>query len=100
MCGLCAALGGPAHWSSAAGRLHLATSTTPRAERARSVALLDRIAGSRGATVSDWQGSAYLVASATGAQELVATLGLVWPALDRLAGRPIDPLADEWLLHG
>jgi hypothetical protein len=70
---------------------------TVRARSARAVGLLNRIARSRGATVSDWQGSAWLVAGATGAQEVVASLGLVWAALDRVAGRPIDPLDDEWL---
>ena len=97
MCSVCGVLGGPAHWSITSGRLHLADAPTARAERARTAGLLNRIARSRGATVSDWQGSAWLVAGATGAQEVVASLGLVWAALDRVAGRPIDPLDDEWL---
>ena len=97
MCSVCGVLDGPAHWSKGSGRLSLANPTTARAERARTVALLNKIATSRRATVSDWQGTSWLVAGPTGAQEVVASLGLVWAALDRVAGRPIDPLDDKWL---
>ena len=96
MCGICGLLGGPAHWSSSHGRLQLAGSTTLRAERARTVGLLNRIARTRGMRVSDWQGTAFVVAGATGGQEVIESLGDVWAAFDRLGGRPIDPLADEW----
>ena len=97
MCSVCGVLDGPAHWSKASGRLHLKTSTTARAERARTAALLNKIAQSRRAKVSDWQGTQWLVAGPTGAQEVVDSLSQVWAALDRIAGRPIDPLGDEWL---
>ena len=97
MCSVCGVLDGPAHWSQGSGRLNLAHPTTARAERARTVGLLNRIAASRRATVSDWQGTSWLVAGPTGAQEVVGSLSQVWAALDRIAGRPIDPLSDEWL---
>jgi hypothetical protein len=97
MCSVCGVLDGPAHWSQAIGRLKLAQTTTARAERARSAALLNKIAATRRAKVSDWQGTQWLVAGPTGAQEVVDSLALVWAALDRIAGRPIDPLSDEWL---
>ena len=97
MCSVCGVLGGPAHWSSSKGRLQLAGMTTVRAERSRTVKLLNRIARTRGMTVSDWQGSSFVVAGATGGQEVVGSLSDVWVAMDRLGGRSIDPLADEWL---
>jgi len=97
MCGVCGVLGGPAHWSSTRGRLELAGTTTVRAELARNVALMNRIARTRGMKVSDWQGSSLVIAGATGGQEVVESLGDVWAAMDRLGGRSIDPLADEWL---
>jgi hypothetical protein len=97
MCSVCGVLGGPAHWSSSQGRLQLAGATTLRADRARSVELLNRIARTRGMMVSDWQGSSFVVAGATGGQEVVNSLGDVWAAMDRLGGRSIDPLGDEWL---
>ncbi len=97
MCGVCGVLGGPAHWSSTQGRLQLAGAATARAERARNAKLLNRITRTRGLSVSDWQGSSFVVAGATGGQEVVESLGEVWAAMDRLGGRSIDPLADEWL---
>src|SRR6218665_2911944 len=92
MCGICGVLGEPAHWSSAQGRLRLAMPASARAERARMVRMLNRIARTRNVQISDWQGCAYLVAGATGRQELVPSLAQVWLALDRLGGAAIDPL--------
>src|SRR6218665_3647895 len=74
MCGICGVLGEPAHWSSAQGRLRLAMPATARAERARMVRMLNRIARTRNVQISDWQGCAYLVAGATGRQELGPSL--------------------------
>src|SRR6218665_3549302 len=86
MCGICGVLGEPAHWSSAQGRLRLAPPATGRAERARMVRMLNRIARTRNVQISDWQGCAYLVAGATGRQELVPSLAQGWLGLDRLRG--------------
>src|SRR6218665_3289041 len=86
MCGICGVLGEPAHWSSAQGRLRLAPPATGRAERARMVRMLNRIARTRNVQISDWQGCAYLVAGATGRQELVPSLAQVWLGLDRVRG--------------
>src|SRR6218665_589481 len=91
MCGICGVLGEPAHWSSAQGRLRLAPPATGRAERARMVRMLNRIARTRNVQISDWQGCAYLVAGATGRQELVPSLAQVWLGLDRLRGRAARP---------
>src|SRR6218665_1138061 len=97
MCGICGVLGEPAHWSSAQGRLRLAMPATARAERARMVRMLNRIARTRNVQISDWQGRADPVAAATGRQELVPSLAQVWLALDRLGGVAIDPLEHGWL---
>src|SRR6218665_1508309 len=86
MCGICGVLGEPAHWSSAQGRLRLAMPASARAEGARMVRMLNRIARPRNVQISDWQGCAYLVAGATGRQELVPSLAQVWLALDPLRG--------------
>src|SRR6218665_3589579 len=75
MCGICGVLGEPAHWSSAQGRLRLAMPATARAERARMVRMLNRIARTRNVQISDWQGCAYLVARATGRRGLVPSPG-------------------------
>src|SRR6218665_342154 len=96
MCGICGVLGEPAHWSSAQGRLRLAPPATGRAERARMVRMLNRIARTRNVQISDWQGCAYLVAGATGRQELVPSLapgGLArGPLRGGAGGAAMDPL--------
>src|SRR6218665_2855226 len=102
MCGICGVLGEPAHWSSAQGRLRLAMPATARAERARMVRMLNRIARTRNVQISDWQGCAYLVAGATGRQELVPSLGQVWLGGGRgrvggVGGAAIDRLERGWL---
>src|SRR6218665_3458855 len=97
MCGICGVLGEPAHWSSAQGRLRLAMPASARAERARMVRMLNRIARTRNVQISDLQGCAYLVAGATGRQELVPSLAQVWLALDRLGGARFSPLGPGWV---
>lgn len=97
MCGVCGVLGGAAHWSSGHKRVGSAQATTSRADRARTVGLLNRIARTRGFQIHDWHGSSFVIVGPTGAQEIVDSLALVWAALDRLSRRVIDPLADEWL---
>src|SRR6218665_983851 len=79
------------------GGLGVGRAAGARAERARMVRMLNRIARTRNVQISDWQGCAYLVAGATGRQELVPSLAQVWLALDRLGGAAIDPLEHGWL---
>lgn len=98
MCGLCGLWGNVAHWSSASSRAvsggGAASGLNPLRERALQVRLLDRVAGLFGARVEDWAGSSWIVRGPSGATEIVDALPLVWPALERLAGKPLDPLSD------
>lgn len=97
MCGLCGLWGHVAHWSSASSPAvsgGAAGALNPLRERALQVRSLDRVARLVGAGVEDWAGSSWIVRSASGATEIVDALPLVWPALERLAGRPVDPLSD------
>jgi hypothetical protein len=48
-------------------------------------------------TLADWQGSAFILSSATGKTEIVDHLTHLWTAAERLLGRPCDPL-DEGLI--
>jgi len=43
--------------------------------------------------LSDWQGSSFLLSTRTGKTEIIADLGHLWPAAERLSGRICDPLA-------
>jgi len=93
MCGVCGLFGGEPDWSSAAHHLPGAPGPTRRAERARQVQLMNEMLRPLSVRVSDWQGSAFLVAGPTGKQELADSLAHVWRAVQVLTGRIIDPLA-------
>ncbi len=45
-----------------------------------------------GLKVSDWAGSKHILRDGKGRSELVQDLGSLWPAAQKLAGRPLDPL--------
>lgn len=94
MCGLCGILGGEDHWSDLlpqAGREQLRP--TRAAERRRRVGYLNAVLAAFSCTVSDWQGSRYLLSTFTGKTELVDDLTQLWAAVERLSGRVPDPLS-------
>jgi len=101
MCALCGVLGGAEHWADAHARPGAFTRNTGplerRRERARRLAHTNRILGPLGLTLSDWRGTAFLLATRTGKTELVDNLSHLWVVAEVLLGRPIDPL-DETLL--
>ena len=92
MCGVCGALGGEEHWSTASGRLQLDDAPTRRAERGRRIRIINEVVRGLQVRVSDWQGRYYLVAGPTGKQQVVDSLPHVWAALQDVAGRSVDPL--------
>jgi hypothetical protein len=98
MCGLCGLLGSDAHWTDAGSFADPAGRARVRlAERQARVAYLNRMLRVFGCTVSDWQGTAYLLSTLTGKTEIVDNLASLWAALERLSGHRPDPLADKLL---
>jgi len=94
MCGLCGMLGGEAHWSDLLPRGDQdEIARLRRAERSRRVQYLNRVLGAFSCSVSDWQGSKYLLSTFTGKTELVDNLAQLWSAVERLSGQVPDPLA-------
>lgn len=101
MCGLCGIFSEDAHWASRldagvgipdeAGNLPF-NPAVRRLARARRIAMLNRMLAGCHVRVSDWQGSQYRLEGATGKTELVDGLGQLWPAIERMRGRPFDPL--------
>jgi hypothetical protein len=63
------------------------------------VAAANRILKHYRMTLSDWQGSTFVLSTATGKIEIVDDLSHLWMAAERLLGRPCDPL-DEELIAG
>lgn len=96
MCSLCGVIGGDQHWTDAAARPGVYTRNVERLdrrrERARRVTAVNRVLAAFGMSLSDWQGSSFVLATRTGKSEMIEDLGHLWPAAERLAGRPCDPL--------
>ena len=101
MCGLCGVLGGERHWTEraaspgifeAADGVSGRNRVTPARERQERVRLVNRVLDPMGLGLSEWSASSYVLRTKTGRSELVSSLGDLWPAVERLLGRPCDPL--------
>lgn len=102
MCVLCGQLTTDQHWTETrfdAGATGSAAGETPRRRhRFQRTRLVDRVLRHYGLRVhDDWSATSYVVANGKGASELVQHLGLLWPAAERLSGRPLDPLDADLL---
>lgn len=98
MCGLCGVFLTETHWAEAPVSVPGSGGRTRRHERLHRVAVANRILKHYGLKVSDWQGSAYLLASQTGQTSVVPSIAAVWPAAEQWRGRSLDPL-DETLIQ-
>ena len=96
MCALCGVLGGSDHWTDAAARPGVFTrnvdSLQRRRERFARVAAAQRVLAFYGLTLSDWQGTSFVLSTMTGKTELVDNLTHLWAAAEKLIRRPCDPL--------
>ena len=101
MCSLCGGLGSGEHWTGAIARPDVFTRNVGPIERRRAradqVRVANRILTLFGMTVSDWQGTAFLLSTRTGATTIIADLGHLWPAAERLGGQLCDPLEPRLL---
>ncbi len=101
MCVLCGRdyVGG-AHWTDrhvedkarASGRDPAEYQGDRRRDRLHRAALVNEVLRHYGLRVQEWSGSKYLLRDGKGRSEIVQDLGGLWPAAQRLAGRPLDPL--------
>src|SRR6202051_4002805 len=66
-----------------------------RRERMNRVAAANRVLAYYRMSLADWQGSAFVLSTATGKTEIVDNLAHLWMAAERLLGRPCDPLDEE-----
>ena len=99
MCALCGVLGGAEHWTAAVARPGVFTRNTDaasrRSERISQVTAANRVLQHYRVILADWQGTAFILSSATGKTEIVDNLGHLWTVAERLTGRPCDPLDPE-----
>ena len=101
MCSLCATMGNGSFWTDAAGHQEFEAAgerITHREERSRRVRLVNVVLQHYGLSLRDWSGSAYVLASVSGASEIVYHLNGIWSAAERLAQRVCDPLDAELLV--
>jgi hypothetical protein len=82
MCGLCGAFGVAEHW---------ADGSASRAEAQHRVAVGNRFLAPYGLKLAEW-GGRFTLSGPTGGAAVVDHFGTLWPAAERLAGRPCDPL--------
>jgi hypothetical protein len=102
MCALCGVLGGTEHWTDAVARPGVFTRNTDAASRRRErmnrVVAANHVLSCYRMNLADWQGSAFVLSTATGKTEIVDNLGHLWMAAERLLGRPCDPLDEELIV--
>jgi hypothetical protein len=103
MCALCGILGGTDHWTDAITRPGVFTRNTDAASRRRErlhrVAAANHVLKYYRMTLADWQGTSFVLSTATGKTEMVDDLSHLWSAAERLGGQPCDPL-DDRLISG
>ena len=101
MCSLCGILGGNEHWADAVARPGVYTRNVERIDRRREragrVRIANRVLSAFGLSLTDWQGSSYLLSTRTGKTEIIEDLGHLWPAAEKLSGLPLDPLGLPFL---
>src|SRR5262249_2240814 len=93
MCGLCGLFGGADHWTATSASPQIfGDARTRRAERAERVRLANAVLGGFALRLDDWQGSTFILSSATGRREMAGTLPAVWKAGAGVVVRPVDPV--------
>jgi hypothetical protein len=93
MCGLCGLFGSAEHWTAASASPEVfGAARTRRAERAERVRLANAVLKGFALSLDDWQGTTFILSSATGRREMAETLPDIWKAASAMLGRPIDPL--------
>lgn len=101
MCGLCGVWRGKAHWSARAQnpKVFAASANAPRLlrERFQQMAFVNRVVRPFGVTVRDWEGVQWIVDSVNGGSEVVTDIAAIWPAVERLSRRKLDPLSSPLL---
>src|SRR5260370_16759530 len=88
-------LGGTEHWTDAVARPGVFTRNTDAASRRRErmnrVAAANRVLKHYGMNLADWQGSAFVLSTATGKTEIVDNPAPLWMAAHPILRPPLHP---------
>ncbi len=87
MCSFCGALGGRGHWSDS-----LADSAERVRERTLRLRLASRVLAAYGVKLAPFEGDAYAVTGKTPTAERADHLVALWPLVERVSGKVVDPL--------
>ncbi len=93
MCGLCGIFGERTHWSTQG-----VAGGTSRRQRFFRLQAINRVLSLAHHSIRDFSGTDYVLCSPTGAQAMVKEMGQLWQELEKMRGRPLDPL-DEGLMQ-
>jgi hypothetical protein len=66
-------------------------------ERSHQAAVLNRVTRVFGVSVRDWEGSRWVLDSVNGGCEVVDSIAAMWPAIETLSKRKVDPLSPALL---
>ena len=88
MCGLCGVLAGADHWADAP----VTDGGTLSQRRQLRNRVANEVLAHYGLSLKEAPGGSSLLQNRTGQTALVPHLGALWPAAERLAKRPLDPL--------
>ena len=101
MCEVCAIFGAGEHWSDFA---RLRNERFPfddimhyRTERKRRIVMLNALLARQDIHCEDWDGEALAVYDIAGRFKMAATLNDVWPVVEQLSGKMVDPLSPDFL---
>jgi hypothetical protein len=108
MCEVCAIFGAGEHWSDFARlrneRFPFEDIQHYRDERKRRIEMINRILRVQSLSCTDWDGETLAIHHSSGRFVLAPTLNDVWSAVEKLSGRVLDPLNDEFfegaMYHG
>lgn len=87
MCGLCGIFGERTHWSTQGVR-----GGTSRRQRFFRLQAINRVLSLVHCSIRDFSGTDYVLCAPTGAQTMVKEMGQMWLELEKMRGRPLDPL--------
>jgi len=100
MCEVCAVFGVGRHWTDAGdpvGHTVAQGILENREERARRLALINRILGRYKLQAGDWDGESYYVEDALGRRQVAADLSSLWRTAEHLGNALIDPLQPDFI---
>jgi len=110
MCILCGELWTDEHWAEVAAEapgalgdvvaleIHVDRRGRRLRERAERARLFGILLTDYGLKLQDWEGSSYILRDPKGNTAVIHDLAALWKEVERMVGRPLDPLDPDFLV--